>query len=218
MKVLPRRHRVRAPALLVSTLTFVAVGCGSSASPARHVSPLATDSGADAAARPTTDSGVGTLATDSGSETPLPVVPPCGNDGPGGDGGVNGTYTVPVDAALAPYASFAVNGIQFCSDGASVSLAYKLPALLLGDEQHVTFSGPMSAGVAAYVLSSSQGTARCAAKSGVWSCHETFVGIAVDTQKLDATLGPLPTAEANARRQVSTTFGQDPIGVIAFRL
>lgn len=182
--------------------------------------------GTDASSPAGAGGAAGAAAGGASALAELPVVPACGAETPqgGNSAGTRGTYTVPVDEALTPYASFPLDGIQFCDTGGTVTLSYKFPTLLLGSDQHVDFSGALDRAVPEYMLSSSRGTARCTAPAAgaagaavvVWSCKETLSGLAIDSEKLDAALAALPPVEASARRQVATAFGQDPIGVLEF--
>jgi hypothetical protein len=66
------------------------------------------------------------------------------------------------------------------------------------------------------VLSSNEGTAACTESGGTWSCRERLMGLTVDQSGLEEQLAALPPTEANGRRVVASTFGNDPIGVLSF--
>ncbi|HZO16174.1 MAG TPA: hypothetical protein VFB62_23025 [Polyangiaceae bacterium] len=126
-----------------------------------------------------------------------------------------GAYSVPVPAELEPYATYPVDSITACRRGELVELGYKLPALLVGKETHVGFSGSYDEAAAAFVLSGN-GTASCAVTNGSWSCFEEFAGITVDLAAVAEETQGLSAAEAQGRLDVSQAFGADPIGILDF--
>jgi hypothetical protein len=125
------------------------------------------------------------------------------------------TYSVPVTDALLPYASFAVDNISFSEQTGSIHLSYHLPALLLGQDQHVGFDGTWSPSANDFELSG-DGTGSCTVSGRTWTCHEHFTSVKVDADKLNKQLAGLPAAEAQARAAVSASFSQDPIGILSF--
>ena len=126
-----------------------------------------------------------------------------------------GRYSVPVPPELAPYAEYPIDSITACRRGALVELGYKLPALLVGKETHVGFSGSYDDVAAAFVLSGN-GTATCEVTAGSWSCFEEFAGIGVDLAAVAEETEGLSTDEAQGRLDVSQFFGADPIGILDF--
>jgi hypothetical protein len=127
-----------------------------------------------------------------------------------------GTYSVPVSAELAPYASYPVGSINFCWNADLVTLGYKLPALVLGKAEHVAFVGPWNPSTARFELSGEDGTGICERAGTTWTCTEEFVSIGVDLTELSKELEGLPAEQVNGRLEVSKLFGQDPIGVLTF--
>lgn len=150
----------------------------------------------------------------STSTATLPACPPdTGTEPPHTD--VVGQYSVPVAAELTPFASYPIDSITSCVRGDVVELGYKLPALLVGKEQRVSFSGPYDP-VSDSLELSGDGTAACDVTASGWSCLEHFAGIVVDLEKVAEEAAGLPPAEAAARIDVAEAFGTDPIGILAF--
>ena len=182
------------------------VACGSD--PAASQVGVSQDANVlpDVASPPASDAASTAPASD-----PAPAPPVC-SDGPG----FSGTYTVPVSDALAPYASFPVSGIDFCTAEGNVELAYALPESLLGKSTRVSFRGTYDTHARAYPLSGSDGTATCSFASNTWTCQERLAGLKIDMAGLQKQFAALSAAEQTARLSVASVFGQDPIGVLTF--
>ncbi len=147
-------------------------------------------------------------------ESGLPECPPDdGVEPPHTD--VTGDYSVPVPAELEPYAHYPIDSITACLRGDMLELGYKLPALLIGDEERVSFSGPYDAAAETLDLTG-DGTAACDVSAEGWSCLEHFAGIEVDLEAVAEEAADLPPAEAAARIDVAEYFGSDPIGILVF--
>lgn len=131
---------------------------------------------------------------------------------------VPGVYNVPVSPALAAYASFPLDRVEFCSDDSEVSLSYDLPELLVGNARRVSFRGRFDAQSGTYPLAGNDGSADCTVSSDEVTCDEQFRQSEVDATALDRRLAELPQDEATARQNVAATFGTDPIGVLTFSL
>lgn len=155
--------------------------------------------------------GAGTTTTTASG---LPACPPdTGVEPPHTD--LVGDYSVPVPAALEPYAHYPIDSVTACTRGDLLEIGYKLPALLIGKEEHVSFVGPYDP--AADTLSlSGDGTATCDVSAEGWSCLEHFVGIEVDLEAVAEEAADLSPAEAAARIDVAEYFGSDPIGILDF--
>lgn len=154
-----------------------------------------------------------------GSSSAPPTLPACPPDALVETAHANiasGTYSVPVSAELAQYASYSVGSINFCSTGELVTLGYKLPALLLGKAEHVAFTGPWNPSTSRFELASEDGTGVCERAGTTWTCTEEFSAVTVDLTELDKELEGLSAPEIDGRRAVSQLFGQDPIGILTF--
>jgi hypothetical protein len=126
-----------------------------------------------------------------------------------------GVYSVPVPADLEPYASYDVPSITSCRRGDVVELGYKLPALLVGQSERVSFAGDYDAAADAFVLLG-DGTATCEVVAGTWTCLEQFTGITVDLAGVADEAVGLSAEEQAARLDVAQRFGGDPIGIMVF--
>ncbi len=150
----------------------------------------------------------------AGGGASLPTCPPDTGAEPAHTD-VTGSYSVPVPAELEPYASYLVDSITACQRAGVVELGYKLPALLVGKPQRVSFSGSYDPNADVLMLSG-DGSATCDVSSAGWSCLEHFVGVAVDLEAVAKEAEGLPAAEVQGRLDVAAYFGGDPIGILDF--
>lgn len=153
----------------------------------------------------------------------------CGCAGTGDNAGNNnagtltyaGLYRVPVSAALAPAATFAMDEIDVTRSNGVLTVDYALPPGLVGGNVRVNLSGPLDATGAAATLNAGDGSGSCTLTATRVVCNEAFVG-----------LGALPVSMAEVERlaaleftgavadrvSVATTFGSDPIGILEIDL
>jgi len=198
------RSSIHRTALLAAML-LAAAACGSESTTKRVASANGAGAATDAAPPPAPEP--------AGGATAAPAAPVCASGGPTS---FAGTYRVPVTDALAPYASFPVDSVDYCARDGAVELSYALPELLVGKSTKVSFRGSYDRQTGAYLLRGSDGDATCTASGDTWSCREQLVDLKIDASSLAQQLSALPPAEASARRNVASAFGQDPIGVLTF--
>jgi hypothetical protein len=113
---------------------------------------------------------------------------------------------------------FGIEKISACAQGATMTLAYKLPVLLVGHDVNISFDGLWNPASGTYELTGPNGTASCSAAGTSWECREVLNGIQIDIQGLTQQLQGVPAADAQGRLDVATQFGQDPIGVLQFEV
>jgi hypothetical protein len=128
----------------------------------------------------------------------------------------SGLYFVPTPAELASYAVFPVGEVWLMQSGEQVEITYKLPSLLVGVEQRVSFRGRANAGVLA--LAGDDGQSHCFEINGLWMCHEAFDQVYTDLDQLAELLQGRPQFEIDARMEVARIFSTDPIGTILFEI
>jgi len=159
---------------------------------------------------------------DEGSPGPhtasLPVCVPDGEEEPPHMDIAGAVYSVPVPAALEPYAAYPIGDVSLCQSGDTIELGYSLPKLLVGKNTRVSFAGTYLAAEGTYELSSEDGTASCEPSDTSWTCFETFTGLEVDLERVADEAAELPAAEAAGRVEVAERFGGDPIGILDFDL
>ena len=90
---------------------------------------------------------------------------------------LGGQYTVPVEEALATFATYRIEGIRFEQRDGEVELSYRLPELLHGDERRVSFRGSGQLGAARLDLSSGDGQAVCRRLAEQVRCDEVLAGV-----------------------------------------
>ena len=199
---------MKANPILVSVLVCATLGLGCSSSADSTASTGSGGSGqhdgaADDAASPVSKPTLAACPPDVLNELAHVDIP-------------SGTYSVPVPAELAPYASYSITDITFCETAGVATLAYKLPALLVGAEQRVAFQGTWSAASSSFELSSKDGNASCSRSGTLYTCTEHFTNLEIDSDKLTKELALLPAADAANKAEVAAVFGQDPIGILTF--
>lgn len=122
---------------------------------------------------------------------------------------------MPVPADLESYAVFDVPVVHVRLHGSDIELDYQLPASLVGNDQELSFRGPVQPDASgAYVLSGDSGQAKCQYLDEAFSCHETLSNIEIDRDKVQEKYADLPAPERAAHLAVTNVFSDDPIGVL----
>jgi hypothetical protein len=132
---------------------------------------------------------------------------------------VPGTYSVPVPAALEPYSSYPVAKVCWYAEGEKIGLGYLLPIELTGfDNSDIRLSGAAPAGQTRFTLTGDHGVAVCTRADGQVSCRVEYERLPIDATRVDLELSRQfrDPFELGARRDVSTLFQHEPVGIISF--
>jgi hypothetical protein len=126
------------------------------------------------------------------------------------------TYSVPVPAALEPYASYELKNFQWQETRDSVEVTYKLPELLLGYSHRVSFRGRQRNDGHYELVSDQYGKLECTKDENGHDCRAMYRGLKVDLPKVEALLVSknVESREREGRMAVSARFGGDLVGVI----
>jgi hypothetical protein len=133
----------------------------------------------------------------------------------------NATYRVPVEAELAPFATYPLDRVRFEVEEDQVRIRYAFPRWLSGVSAGVVLEGNYAEDVTSFdVTAGDLGSGSCTRTGASFECHEDLPGLDVDREgaaerMLDA---ELPSAEVEQRLRVTDVFSTDPIGILAFDL
>jgi hypothetical protein len=130
-------------------------------------------------------------------------------------------YFVPVDAELAPFATYPVKRVSFARDEGSVRIKYGFPRWLGGVRQPVELRGSYVPGAPGFdVTITDLGTGHCTHEGARFECRELLPGISIDLEQAESIMREdgLPEREIEGRLRVSSEFAADPIGIVSFDL
>lgn len=132
-----------------------------------------------------------------------------------------GLYRVPVSAALASAATFAMDEIDVTRANGVLTVDYALPPGLVGGNVRVNLSGPLDATGAAATLNSGDGSGSCTLTVTRVVCNEAFVGLGalpISMAEVERLAALDYTGAVTDRVSVASTFGSDPIGILEIDL
>ena len=127
-------------------------------------------------------------------------------------------YTVPTKAELQPYASFNIADIKLTHGSDSLQLTYSLPKELVGEGDRLIELTGSAKPDGSVVLTGERGTGSCKINQTYLNCDMKFVpsvaNPAAANNFLLSTIKDL--GEMNFRKQVLTSFSNDPVGVLIY--
>jgi hypothetical protein len=145
----------------------------------------------------------------------------------GGEGGAatlatqSPSYFVPVDAELAPFATYPLKRLSFTRNEDSVRIGYGFPRWLGGVPQRVELKGNYLPNTTGFdVTITDLGTGHCRRSGNRFECRELLPGILIDRAQAEKFMREdgLPEEEIDGRLRVTEAFEADPIGVVSFEL
>jgi len=177
----------------------------------------------------------------AGGVTPMIAPPSGGTDGSvdtaaGGAsgtaaGGADGTasdaaapppgasYVVPAGPDT-PEGRYRIDSLSTEISGNDFRLDYKLPALLVGEEQSISLRGTLDAARRIATVSGDAGTATCDLMPGgdlILRCDENLTGINVDLDSVSETARATDPTHAPSLIAIAKRFASEPIGILEVR-
>jgi hypothetical protein len=127
-----------------------------------------------------------------------------------------GTYTVPVPAELAPFATFMLNDSQVTQDSTGVVVSYDLPAELVGPNHPTIVLGGKHRQGGIMILEGEYGEASCFSRNAKLECIVQYEDLEIDLAGVENILNQriADPHERELRLQVAKIFGGEPVGIV----
>ncbi|RZA04860.1 MAG: hypothetical protein EOP11_14140 [Proteobacteria bacterium] len=121
-------------------------------------------------------------------------------------------YEVPVPQELAGFARYDFDEFRVEEKDNVLHVRYQLPLSLTGEENHLSFAGPLVDGVAE--MKNSSGSMTCVLHENM--CRVKYEALAIDPAKAEVKLRAMDLSEPQVlgHLQVTARFGGDMEGVI----
>lgn len=127
-----------------------------------------------------------------------------------------GTYTVPVPAQLAPYATFMLNDSQVTRDNTGVVVSYDLPVELVGPNHPTIILGGKNRQGGIMLLEGEYGEASCFTRVDKIECIVQYEDLEIDIAGVERILAArnISPHERELRLQVAKIFSGEPVGIV----
>ena len=129
------------------------------------------------------------------------------------------TYEVPVADGLKEFATFKLENFVKRIDGETITVSYKLPVVLTGNEENIVLTGKVVSEGSDVILQGLKGIAIC--KSPVYEdsvCSVEYFNLKFNQEKAinEITSISKSAVEQLARIEVMSSFSTDPVGIIKY--
>ncbi len=130
-------------------------------------------------------------------------------------------YEIPAPEGLAPYSRFDIEYKTQKHDDGTTELRYRMPKLLLGEEQEFRFRGVVNPTATSFTLSSDSGAMNCERLPSQTLCNVVHKNVAVNLEAVKAELESMPiTIEEKIGRlglsELVARRGGDMVGVLTY--